>query len=59
MTILPCLSDTQGRLLITQYVVPKDVFLTDTGGQALNIFPHSPAPAQMTVIVKSYVQFTL
>ena len=29
------------------YVVHDDVFIADTGGQALNIFPHSPESVQM------------
>ena len=37
------------------YVVPDDVFIADIGGQALDIFPHNPESAQMTVIVKSYI----
>ena len=37
------------------YVVPDDVFIADIEGQALDIFPHSPESAQMTVIVKSYI----
>ena len=32
-----------------------DVFITDIGGQALDILPHSPETAQMTIIVKSYI----
>ena len=36
------------------YVVHDDVFIADIGGQAFNIFPHSPESAQMMVIVKSY-----
>ena len=32
-----------------------DMFIADTGGQALNIFRHSPESAQMTVIVKRYI----
>ena len=32
-----------------------DVFIADTGGQALYIFPHSPESAQTMVIVKWYI----
>ena len=28
-------------------MVPDDVFITGIGGQALDIFPHSPESAQM------------
>ena len=38
-----------------RYVVHDDVFIADIGGQALNIFPHSPESAQMMVIAKSYI----
>ena len=37
------------------YVVHDDVFIADIGGQALDIFPHSPESAQMMVIAKSYI----
>ena len=37
------------------YVVHDDVFIVDIGGQAIDIFTHSPESAQMTVIVKSYI----
>ena len=45
---------TEGGSWCPWYVVPDDVFIADIGGQALNIFPHSPESAQMMVIVKSY-----
>ena len=40
------------------YVAHDEVFMADTGGQALHIFHHSPASAQMTVIVTSYIPST-
>ncbi len=36
-------------------MVRDDVFIADIGGQALDIFPHSPESAQMMVIAKSYI----
>ena len=41
-------------LLLLRYMVRDDVFIADIGGQALDIFPHSPESVQMTVTVKSY-----
>jgi len=36
-------------------MVHVDVFITDIGGQALDILPHNPETAQMAVIVKSNI----
>ena len=52
MTVDPSLLEQLPRLTPSDwYVVPDDIFIADIGGRALDIFPHSPESAQMTVIV--------